>query len=146
MSHEKLLTVYYFQGEHLMKTDVVKTEKYVLSVDQTKNRIYYTMLGFWRNPSDIPNLLRDWKQTLAHVTKGFTLCADLTQCQPAAQSTKPLFEQVQRMLIIAGVKKSAELFGESAIVELGAATLARHTGIPKQHFKDRQEAEVWLDR
>jgi hypothetical protein len=29
-----------------MKTDIVKCEKYTLSVDPAKNWVYYTMFGF----------------------------------------------------------------------------------------------------
>lgn len=128
-----------------MQIEIVKREKYRMAVDLMKNRIYYTMFGFWQSPADVPNLLQDWEKTLTKVSQGFTVLADLTQSKPAGQSVMPLFEQVQSMLITAGLKKSAELFGESAIVILGAGRLAKHSGIYRQSFTDRGKAEAWLD-
>jgi hypothetical protein len=67
----------------------------------------------------VPHLLQDWEKTLSNVKPGFTVFADLTQCKPAGPLVLPLFEHVHKLLMTAGLKKSAELLGESAIVAMG---------------------------
>lgn len=128
-----------------MKIEIAKTDKYILAVDAAKNRIYYAMIGFWQKESDVPNYLQDWEKALAKVKTGFTVLTDITRCKTPQPSLKPMFEKMQKRLGEAGLKKTAELYPEDALIELSLAGIAKRSGMKKGNFKERQKAEAWLD-
>lgn len=128
-----------------MKTEIAKTEKYVLAVDTTKNRIYYTMIGFWQKASDVPDYTKDWEKAIAKVKTGFTILTDITRCKTPHPSLKSMFEKTQRRLGEAGLKKTAELYPDDAIIEMSLDTIAKQSGMKKANFKDQKKAEAWLD-
>jgi hypothetical protein len=45
----------------------------------------------------------------------------------------------------AGLRKAATLFDESVIVKLAPDSITKRSGSNKQSFRDRQEAQAWLD-
>ncbi len=44
-----------------MKT-IAKTAYYSIAVDTTKNRIYLTIIGFWKSPEIVPAYVEDMKK------------------------------------------------------------------------------------
>ena len=128
-----------------MKTEIAKREKYTLAVDPDKNRIYYTMTGFWQNPEDFPNYFQDWEKAIAQVKKGFTVLTDMAQFKTPGPKTKAMFEKAQKALNDAGLKKTAELYGEDALVEQSVDNIAKRSGMKKLSFKELWKAEAWLD-
>jgi hypothetical protein len=128
-----------------MKTEIATREKYMLAVDPDKNRIYYTMTGFWHNPEDFPNYVQDWEKTLAQVKRGFTILTDLTKFKTPGPKIKPILEKAQKALNDAGLKKTAELYGKDVLVEQSVDNIAKRSGMKKLSFKELWKAEAWLD-
>lgn len=128
-----------------MKIEVAKTEKYTLAVDTVKNRIYITMKGFWKSPAEVPDFIQDWEKTLAKVKKGFTVLTDHADRTPPTPEVKQMFFEMQKRIMAAGLRKTAELLNKNAIVALSTEMVAKKSGMPKADFTDRAEAEAWLD-
>ncbi|GAK53348.1 hypothetical protein U14_04613 [Candidatus Moduliflexus flocculans] len=128
-----------------MKRIIAAREQYRLEVDPAKNRIYYTMSGFWRDPADFPDYFEDYKKAVAAVRPGFTVLTDVREFKAPAQSVKPLFDEQQRRLNKAGLKKVAEVFSQNAIVKLSLDHIAKRSGMQKRDFTDFADAEAWLD-
>jgi hypothetical protein len=129
-----------------MKIEIANREKYSLAVDPDKNRIYYTMTGFWHNPEDFPYYFQDWEKAMAQVKEGFTVLADVTNFKTPGPKIKPMFEKAQQKANEAGMRKNAELYGEDAMIaEQTLDKLAKRTGMRNLAFKERWKAEAWLD-
>lgn len=128
-----------------MKIEVAKTERYSLVVDTVKNRIYVTMTGFWKSPAEVPNFLKDWDTALSKVKKGFTVLTDHAQRTPPTPEVKEMFIEIQKRIMTAGLRKTAELLNKNAIVSLSIDAVAKKSGMLKADFFDGAEAEAWLD-
>ena len=128
-----------------MKIEVAKTDKYTLAVDTAKNRIYVSMTGFWQSPTDVPNFVRDWEKALSKVTRGFTILTDHAQRTPPTAAVKELFIDMQKRIMAAGLRKTAELLNDNVIVKLSTDGVAKKSGMTYADFSDRAEAEAWLD-
>ncbi|RPJ63375.1 MAG: hypothetical protein EHM12_02460 [Dehalococcoidia bacterium] len=127
-------------------TEIAKTAKYSVSVDSKKNRMYITVVGFWASPADVPNYIDDVKKAAAAITKGFTIVTDLTQMKTPAPEIGPIHEQAQKVLIGAGLKKTAEILTADAIAKMVMDRYSKASGMEKMIFHDKAEAEAWLDK
>ena len=127
-------------------TEIAKTNKYSVSVDSNKNRMYLTVVGFWASPSDVPNYIDDVKKASAAVTKGFTILTDLTQMKTPAPELGPIHEQAQKSLINAGLKKTAEILSDDAIAKMVMDRYSKASGMEKMVFNNKHDAEAWLDK
>ena len=120
-----------------MKTEIATREKYTLAVDLDKNRLYFTPIGFWQNPEDFPNFFQDWEKAIAQMKKGFTGLGDMTKFKTPGPKIKPMLEKVQKMTNDAGLRKTAEVFGEdAAISEQSLDNIAKRSGMKKLSFKE----------
>lgn len=128
-----------------MKISIAKRGQYSLGVDQMKNRIYYTMTGFWRNPEDFPEYFNDWNRAIAEMSPGFTILTDVREFKTPAPVIKPMFDKIQRILGESGLKKTAELFGKDVVAEMSLDSVAKRSGMQKANFNDLAQAEAWLD-
>jgi hypothetical protein len=130
-----------------MMTEIATTPFYSIKADTGKNRIYYTIIGTWKNPSDVPNYLEDIKKAARQVKSGFTILTDLTSAKTAMPEIKKLHEQAQSILISAGLSKVAEVFPEKDyILKMQVNKISETTKMNKQAFDSRKEAEQWLDK
>lgn len=128
-----------------MKRIIVERKQYRIEVDPGKNRIYYTMSGFWRDPADFPDYFDDYKKAIAAIRHGFTVLTDIQEFKAPAQPVKAMFDEQQRRLNKAGLKKTAEVFSKNAIVKMSLDNIAKHSGMQKRDFTDIADAEAWLD-
>ena len=128
-----------------MIIEIVKRPQYTLSVDKSKNRIYYTMFGFWESPDDLSDYFQDWNCAIAEVTRGFTILTDATQFKTPAQDILPIFEKIQKILDDAGLAKTAEVYSGDVIAKMALDYVAETSGMKKRDFQNTLEAEVWLD-
>ena len=128
-----------------MRRTIAKREQYQIEVDSDKNRMYYTMRGFWNSPADFPDYSNDCDKGVAAVKPGFTLLVDIRDFKTPSLSVKPMFEERQRILKNAGLKKVAEVFSHDVIAQMSLDSVARRSGMQKRNFTDMAEAEAWLD-
>lgn len=124
---------------------LVNNDKYEIAVDQKKNRVYFKIKGFWKDPSDIPNYIADWEMTLQHLKPHFTIVSDLREMKPHSTSLTPVHEKAQRLLVSAGLDRTAEIMGDAVLLEFQTKQYAERSLMKKMEFETLEEAEAWLD-
>ena len=125
---------------------IAKTDFYSIEVDTTKNRMYFTIVGFWKNSTVVPNYLDDIKKALRSLSPGFTILTDVSQMKTPSTEVGSLHELAQRLLIEAGLKKTAEIIPDNkAIEKMVLQRLSTKSGMVKSTFHDKATAEAWLD-
>ena len=125
--------------------DIAENEYYSITVDEKKNRIYLTILGFWRDPDVVPNYVSDITKAGQSVSKDFTILTDITQMKPPPKNVGEIHMKAQKVLVDAGLDKTAELLPAHAIAQMAVDRYSRESGMKKGSFSSREEAEKWLD-
>jgi len=128
-----------------MITKIAATPFYSITADTDKNRIFFSIIGSWKSPSDAPNYLEDWKKALKLVRRGFTVLTDLTQAKVALPEIRKLHEDAQKIVMSAGLSKVAEIFPDDAVLKMQQDRISQATSMTKQVFSDRKAAELWLN-
>lgn len=123
---------------------IAQTPQYELSVSTSKNRAYLRIIGFWRNPEQVPNYLEDWVKAVAALKPCFTLVTDAREMKIHPAAVRVLHEKAQAYIIKAGLFKVAEIQADK-ITELQLDGVSQDTSMPKRNFNDPVEAEQWLD-
>ncbi len=126
-------------------TEITKTEYYALAVDKIKNRIYFSITGFWGNPSVVPNYLRDIERASKEVVRGYTILSDLVKMRTMPPEAGKMHEQAQKILVDAGLAKTAEVLPQNVILKLQLQRHAESSKMTKKVFASKVEAEAWLD-
>ncbi len=124
---------------------IAQTPFYILSVDPIKNRVYSSKIGFWQDVFDSPHFLEHIRQVLKQVFKGFTILSDLTQLQIMSHDWVEIVIEAHKLFVEAGCAGKAEIAPETAVARLQCKRIAEGSGIQKQEFANKAEAEAWLD-
>ena len=123
---------------------IAQTPQYEISVAKAKNRAYLRIIGFWRNPEQVPNYLEDWKKAVAVLSPGFTLLTDAREMKIHPAAVRTLHEEAQSLIMKAGLLRVAEVQADK-IAEMQLDGVSSDTNMPKRNFNDPVEAERWLD-
>ncbi len=124
---------------------IARNNCYSLSVDKTKNRVYYSILGFWKNKESIPGFLADWDKVLQLATPGFGLVVDMRTMITHPQQLNVLHQEALKKVITAGAGKVANVMPHDKIASLQAAEIIARVGLTSQNFDSCEEGEQWLD-
>jgi hypothetical protein len=124
---------------------VAKNVCYELSYNETKNRIYFKICGFWKNKECVSEFLNDWDRALELTQPGFTVLTDMRTMITHPQSLKSLHVEAQHKVKAAGVLHVAHIMSEDKIANLQIEAIADTTHLPSRNFDSLQEAEQWLD-
>jgi hypothetical protein len=125
--------------------EIAKTNFYTMEVDTVKNRLYLKIIGFWSDPSLVPNYLADIKKAAQALTIGFTVLTDLTEMKTAPQEVGELHARAQKILVNFGLKKTAEIVPGSVILKMQVKKFGKISEIQKEQFHSAEEAEAWLE-
>lgn len=125
---------------------IAYNNRYEISVDEDKNRIYLAVKGFWANPSAAPNYVEDIEKASTAVSEGFTIVADLTDMVIPPPEVGKVHEKAQVALVNAGLSRTAEVLPEEAVLKMAVDRYAKESQMTKAVFKSREEAEAWLDQ
>ena len=117
---------------------------YIIEIAPEKNRAYLKIIGFWRNVDAVPEYLADWNNAVSSLTNGFTILTDASEMKTHPPDVRKLHEQAQAIILKGGVSKVAEVLNDD-VAEMQLDAVAKTTQFPKKNFKDREEAEKWLD-
>ena len=128
-----------------MKHLIAKTDFYSLEIDKLKNRAYLTFTGFCSKPSDMPDFLDDVKKAAQGLRQAFTLLTDVTEMKTPPKDVAELHIKSQEIWIASGLSKTAEILPETTIEKLAVDRYSKITGMKKEWFTNKNEAEVWLD-
>ena len=125
---------------------IAQTPWYTLTVDPIKNRLYSAKIGFWQDIFDNPQFTEHIRQALQHLSNGFTILSDLTQLQLMSHEWVEVVIEAHKLFVEAGCAGKAEIAPETAVARLQCKRIAESSGIQKQEFASKAEAEAWLDR
>jgi hypothetical protein len=127
-----------------MKEEIAKNDYYDIYIDKSKNRLYYTVKGYWEDVSLVPENRNDLAKASAKLTEGFDILSDLTDMKPPPTEVAELHMKMQKMLIEKGLSKTAEVM-DHAVLKIALQRYARESKMDVQAFGSVGEAEVWLD-
>jgi len=127
-----------------MKT-IAKNEYYAILVDTTKNRLYLTLIGFWKSRSVVPNYIEDLKKATKELSRGYAILTDTTRMKAPPPEVVSLHTEAQKVVVAAGLKKTAEVVGQDVFAKMAVDHFSRESGMYKRTFDNKPEAEAWLD-
>ena len=125
---------------------VAQNSYYDLKIDKAKNRIYFTIHGFWKNKEAVPSLIIDWEKCVNLTKSGFTILTDMTSMITHPQDLNELHLAAQKIVIDAGVKQVANVLPSDKIANLQANSFTDNSALPFRNFANCQEAEDWLNQ
>lgn len=128
-----------------MKT-IAQNDYYVIAVDQSKNRAYLIIIGYWKSRGDVPKYLDDWKKALRDFSKGFTVLSDVTKMKAPPADVVQVHTEAQKLLMSGGLNKVAELVGRDVITKMAIDRFSKESGMYKGTFDNWREADEWLDK
>jgi hypothetical protein len=118
---------------------------YDIACDETKNRIYLTLYGFWKDVKVVPLYRTDWEKVMNRVQPGFTVLADATRMKTQPADVQALHESVQLMLQNKGLGLAAKIVSDDDMADLQCDSMLRNTGLPVAKFSSPEAAESWLN-
>ncbi|GGG10329.1 hypothetical protein [Pontibacter amylolyticus] len=125
---------------------VVRNTCYEIGYDGIRNRLYFSILGFWKNTDIVPDFLKDWDRALQLVSPGFTLLIDMRTMITHPQQLTDLHEESQRKMRAAGLSRIANVMPLDKIASLQVADSIKKIELPSQHFETCEAAQQWLDK
>ena len=126
-----------------MKSVLVSNDKYEIEVDVSKNRIYFKIIGFWKNVNEVPNFISDVEKAVNMVTPGFSIISDLRVAKPPAEETRKLHVKTSEIMVNNKINKIAEIVDSSILKMAVSRTTVKD--LKRKSFLSLEEAEKWLD-
>lgn len=127
--------------------EIVKNKYYEVSVDQGKNRVFFSLIGFWENANVVPDLYDDCMKAVDKVKPGYTILANLKDFKTPPPEVIKLTAKVQESLVKRGASKSAEVL-DSMLVKYNMDKSSEASGlttIQLKQFDNVAAAVAWLD-
>ncbi|MDJ1486091.1 hypothetical protein QNI16_36755 [Cytophagaceae bacterium YF14B1] len=125
--------------------EIAKTPQYEIAIDETKNRVYLKVLGYWRNAESVANYISDWRKTLALLKPNFTLLTDLTTMLTHPAEVLGIHKQAQELLTENGLRHTAEVAPKDFVTAFQLSKVAKSSQMPVRQFPTVAEAEAFLD-
>ena len=119
--------------------------EYQLTVDPTRNRIFYKHYQELERATELPDYLTDWKQALDSVQTGFTILTDVTNLPATSEHLMRLFIQAQQLCVSHGVRQVAEVHSPEADTYKASRQAREQSSMPVRTFSDLWEADKYLD-
>ena len=121
---------------------IAKNERYELTCDPDRNRLFITIKGLWKTNE---GYLEDLKEACQKMESGFTIHVDLTTMKPCGDDMGAVHEQAQKILMSYGLSNTAEVQEDRALLRMAVAKYSDNSGMKKRVFFTHEEAEEWLD-
>ena len=125
--------------------EISNNDYYSIKVDENKNRMYLTITGFWKEVSQVPNYLEDLKKATEFLSNEYEILTDIRKMKPPTQEVGALHVKAQKLVIDAGLSKTAEIHPESQLAKMSVDRFSVESGMKKGMFPSIEEAEKWLD-
>jgi hypothetical protein len=122
---------------------VASNDEYSITVDQDKNRIFFTMRGSWTDAKEVSDWLKDLESAIKLCKRGFTELIDWRELSGILLTD--YIGKAQKMAIDAGLLKAARVYDRETFLKLQMDTLTERTGFPVKSFFNMKDAEAWLD-
>ncbi|MBN1881909.1 MAG: hypothetical protein JW885_07030 [Deltaproteobacteria bacterium] len=130
-----------------MKHTVSKNSLYEFQVDVEKNRIYFTPVGDWDSPHDVPNYIEDINKCINMVRSGYTVLSDITHLGVPSPEVNNLHSEAQEMMRQSGQRKAA-IVNRSMTMNIHLDKVYDKVGKDQFQmgtFNNLEDAEKWLD-
>lgn len=128
------------------RQQVARNSCYEIDYDGIRNRLNFSILGYWKNQDSVPDYLTDWDKALQLVSSGFTLLVDMRTMITHPQELNSLHEESQRKMKVAGLNRIAYVMPTDKIASLQVADIIKRAEVPVHHFKTFEAAQRWLDK
>lgn len=129
-----------------MKIKFIDRKNYIISIDNTKNRVYFQMHRQIWNAEDMDLLLQDWKEIIAQMQVNFTILSDIRNLQIQSPKLDKLHEEVQKYVTNNGLLKVARVVSNDDIVNLQFGRIVERSAMPNDMFCTLEGAEKYLDK
>ncbi len=127
--------------------EIAKNTYYELYYDQFSNWIHWTMKGYWKDMSVVPNFNADWKNVISTAKTPFKIFANLSELKAMPDDVKAANDQMQQHLMQNGCIKVSCLM-DSAATKLSLNQVIKESGMEKmvKYFtsSESDEAKEWL--
>lgn len=127
------------------QVQIASNSCYSMLYDGYKNRVYFTIQGYWKNKACIPDFISDWNKTLSMVKPGFSILTDMQTMITHPQELSSMHEQAHNLVVEAGVEKVAHVMPADKIAYLQVISIHDKTNLPAKTFTSIEEADQWLD-
>ena len=130
-----------------MIAKAIQNEFYEIGFDQSINRMYLRIKGFWKNREQVANYTADMDKICQKMQPGFTLLTDLRQMKTPPLEVNLIHKEAQEILNSYGLARTAELLQKQDIVlDRVMKKIASDSGMKKQEFTTMKDGEAWLDQ
>ena len=120
---------------------------YLISIDETKNRVYFQLHKQVWTQIDVDLLLSDWKEIMKYLQNDFTVLSDIRNLQIQSRKLDKSHEEVQKYVAKNGLLKVARVLpSNNDIVNLQFGRIVERSAIPNNVFYTIKDAENYLDR
>jgi len=125
---------------------VAQNACYDIIVDKAKNRVYFTIHGYWKSKSVVATLMQDWKKAVSLTQPNFTVLTDMRTMITHPQELNELHLATQQLVIDSGVNQVANVMPSDKIANLQLNSFTANSMLPHRNFDTIDEAETWLNQ
>lgn len=125
---------------------IANTNYYKILFDEAKNRIYYTVKGYWPNVEIVPNYLNDIQKVLDFVQPHFTMVVHVEDLEAHPDDVEELRKKAQVMAVKAGMYKAAEIVPRDMVSDIQFDMMTETTKFEVIKVGNRRDADKWLDK
>lgn len=101
--------------------------------------MYLTLIGFWKNTSDVPDYIEDIRKATSQLSKGYTVLTDVSKMVTPPQKVWELHLVDQGVVIAGGLSKTAEVLPKNKAIEKTTIDLwSTKSGMEKRVRKTRK--------
>ena len=127
------------------KIVVARNDCYEFIYDNSRNRIYHVVKGFWKNREAVPDFLDDLQKTILMAKPGFSLLIDLRTMLTHPRPLSSLHLEAHNLIQGGGLAKAAFVVPTDRIATLQVEEINRKSQMPSESFSSLDEAEIWLE-
>ncbi len=128
-----------------MKTEISHSTCYSLTVNYSKNRVYFEVLQKWDGIDGFDKFAEEWKEIVSKITIDFTIVCDFRLMALLSKPMEVLFSDMQKYVTEHGLCHIAEITGNNDISNLQMSRISERSGVPLTRVKNEAEAEDYLD-
>lgn len=129
-----------------MKAEISHSTCYSLTVNYSKNRVYFEVLQKWNGIDGFDRFAEEWKEIVSKITIDFTIVCDFRLMPLLSKPMETLLGQMQKYVTEHGLCHIAEITADNDISNLQIARISERSGVPLSRFKNKEQAEKYLDR
>ena len=125
---------------------MIKTAYYEIDYDKPKNRVLWTMIGFWKSMDIVPDYFKDWASTLSGIPTGFSILCDLTEMKPWPEDVFRANMEQQAKCMKRGCGAVA-ICVSNTVTKLQLQRVVRESGMESvvQIFETVNAGKTWLN-